>query len=59
MFICPVCSKKFKEKEALVKHYLICWREHNPNHKPKDAPKSQDVEIRHMTDDTLSFFERK
>ena len=58
MFICPVCSKEFLKEENLVKHYLSCWKENNPNHKSKDAPRSKDIETRSVTEDIKTFFER-
>ena len=56
MFICPECKKGFELEEALVKHMLRCWREKNPNHKSKNAPRSEDVHTRKINDDILNFF---
>lgn len=56
MFVCPVCSRKFSEEPLLVKHYLACWKEHNSSHRPKEAPRSPDIESRTVNAETLSFF---
>lgn len=56
MYICSVCEKKFDSKETLTKHFLKCWKEKNPNHKSKSAPRSEDINIREDNDDILNFF---
>ena len=56
MFICPTCSKQFDTDDALVKHFLRCWKEQNPNHKSKSAPRSEDINTREISDDILNFF---
>ena len=57
MYICPVCNKGFEEDESLfVKHYLKCWVEHNPLHKPKPAPRSEDINTREDSDEVMNFF---
>ena len=56
MFICPICGKQFDTEEVLVKHYLQCWKEHNPNHKSKSAPRSEDVNTREVNSDIIDFF---
>lgn len=58
MYICPICSKEFEEEDRIVKHLLSCWREHNPNHKSKNAPRSEDTETRNINNDMQAFFER-
>ena len=56
MYICSVCSCKFESRENLTTHFLKCWKEKNPNHKSKSAPRSEDVNTREDEDDILSFF---
>ena len=58
MFICPTCNRSFLDEDQLVKHFLACWKEKNPNHKSKDAPRGPDVETRAVNEDIQSFFER-
>lgn len=57
MYICPVCNKKFEKEEILVKHLSACWKEKNPSHKSKDAPKSEDRVTRTVNEDIESFFD--
>lgn len=59
MYICPSCSKRFKQEDIFTKHFLSCWKKNNPNHKSKDAPRGEDVETRNMNEDMKAFFERK
>ena len=56
MFICPTCRKQFEMEDALVKHMSKCWREKNPNHKSKPAPRSEDINTREDNQDILDFF---
>ena len=56
MFICPTCNKQFDAEDTLVKHYLKCWKEKNPYHKSKPAPRSEDVNTRKVNTDILDFF---
>lgn len=56
MYICPTCNKRFKEEEKLTKHFLICWKEKNPYHISKEAPKSENIEIRIINSDMENFF---
>lgn len=56
MFICPTCKKQFEEEEILVKHMAKCWREKNPTHKSKPAPRSEDINSRKATNDIMNFF---
>ena len=59
MYICPTCSKKFEKEEKLTKHFLSCWKENNPNHISKEAPRSEDIETREINEDMKAFFERR
>ena len=56
MYICPICNNQFETDDILVKHYCKCWRERNPNHKSKPAPRSADVDTREIDDELLTFF---
>lgn len=56
MYICPVCSKQFDNEDALVRHYARCWKEKNPTHKSKLAPRSEDINTRKVNDDVMNFF---
>lgn len=56
MFICPTCGKQFDTEDALVKHYMRCWKEKNPNHKSKPAPRSEDINTREDNQSILDFF---
>ena len=56
MFICPTCRKQFEMEDALVKHISKCWREKNPTHKSKPAPRSEDVNTREDKQDIIDFF---
>ena len=56
MYICPTCNKGFKNAEDVAKHSLQCWREHNPNHKPKPAPCKGNVTERQINEDIQNFF---
>ena len=56
MYICPTCNRKFKTEEAIAKHSLRCWKEHNPNHRSKEAPHSENITERKINSDIINFF---
>ena len=56
MFICPTCNNQFDNEDILVKHYLKCWKEKNPCHQAKSAPRSADINTREISDDISDFF---
>ena len=56
MYICPVCKRSFDKKDRITRHFLLCWKEHNPNHKSKLAPHSEDIVEREVSDAALNFF---
>ena len=56
MYICPTCNRKFKTGEEVAKHSLSCWRQHNPNHRSKPAPRSDDIVHIEINDDVVKFF---
>ena len=57
MFICPTCEKQFEMEDALVKHMSKCWREKNPHLRSKPAPRSEDVNIREISNELIDFFD--
>ena len=56
MYICPTCAKEFSEEEVLVKHFLKCWKEKQPNQKSKPAHRSADKNTKEVNKDVLNFF---
>lgn len=56
MYICPTCKKEFISEEKIAKHYLKCWKEKNPFHVSKDAPRGEDIETRVVNSDIENFF---
>ncbi len=56
MYICPTCNKAFEDADMIAKHSLGCWRDHNPNHKSKPAPRSEDITTREVDNNVLNFF---
>ena len=56
MYICPTCCKEFEKEEVLVKHFLKCWKDKNPNHQSKSAPRSEDINTREVNEDVMNFF---
>ena len=56
MYICPTCNREFTTEENVVKHFLKCWKEKNPNHQSKPAPRSPDINTREVNDDVMNFF---
>ncbi len=56
MYICPTCGDTFAAEEMITKHFLKCWREHNPNHKSKPAPCKGNTTQREINDDVANFF---
>jgi len=55
-YICPTCEKEFDTEEEVSKHFLKCWKEQNPHHKSKPAPRSEDINTSEVNDDILDFF---
>ena len=56
MYMCPTCNKPFDKEENLVKHMFKCWKEKNPCHKSKSAPRSEDINTREVNEDVMNFF---
>lgn len=59
MYICPICGREFVAECYVAKHLLECWKEENPFHKSKAAPRSADIETKNINDDIKSFFTKK
>ena len=57
MYICPTCRKQFNTEDEIAKHFLGCWKSHNPNHKSKSAPRGEDKTERNINEGILNFFE--
>lgn len=56
MYICSTCGKGFSEENILIKHFSKCWKEKNPYHRSKEAPRGIDIETREVNDDIANFF---
>lgn len=56
MYVCPTCSKEFKTEDGVRKHMLKCWKEIHPYHKSKDAPRSENIITREVSNDIMDFF---
>lgn len=56
MYICPVCKCKFESEVEIAKHLLPCWKKNNPHHKSKEAPHSETITEREVSQDALNFF---
>ena len=56
MYICPTCGNTFTTEEMITRHFLKCWRAHNPNHTSKPAPCKGNTTQREMNDDVANFF---
>lgn len=59
MFICPTCSQGYENEAKFVKHYLFCWKKHNPQQKSKPAPRSATIETKTINEELQTFFERR
>ena len=55
MYICPTCGKEVPTEVEIVKHFLSCWKEHNPRHKSNSAPHSESTTTQ-INSDVLEFF---
>lgn len=55
MWICPTCNRKFEIELEITKHSLGCWKKHNPNHKSKPAPRSENITTREVKSDIMDF----
>ena len=56
MYICPTCGREFREEVLIQKHFLSCWKEKNPYHQSKPAPRSEDIVSRDINDEITDFF---
>lgn len=56
MYFCSCCGKPYEEEEKLVQHFSKCWKEKNPYHQSKEAPRGVDIETREVNSDIADFF---
>ena len=56
IYICPDCGKEYETEQDITKHFMKCWKDNNPHHKSKPAPRSEDITTREMGDDVAKFF---
>ena len=56
IYICPTCGKELNKKEEIAAHFLKCWKEQNPHHKSKSAPRSKDITMIKVSEDIEKFF---
>lgn len=56
MYICPTCNREFTTENGVVKHFLNCWKEQNPYHQAKPAPRSEDINTVEINNDVMNFF---
>ena len=56
MYLCPICKRQFETEDMMTKHSLKCWKEHNPNHKSKPAPRSENIEQITISESVQNFF---
>ena len=56
MYICPTCGKQFENDTSLTRHFLACWKERHPNHKPYPAPRSEDIKTSETNEEVVNFF---
>ena len=56
MYFCPLCYKTFETEAEAGRHSLKCWKERNPYHQSKPAPRSENIEERAINSDMLDFF---
>ena len=55
-YICPTCKKEYDTSEQVAKCFLKCWKQENPHHKSKPAPRSENISVSGATEDVLAFF---
>ena len=55
MYICPTCGKEVSTESEIVKHFLSCWKKHNPQHQSNSAPHSESTTTQ-INSDVLEFF---
>ena len=56
IYICPVCGKEYDNEESVAKCFLQCWKDNNPHHRSKPAPRSDNVIMSEVDKDILQFF---
>lgn len=56
MYICPTCGREFDMEKRISKHFLTCWKDRHPNHISKEAPRSENIVSKEVSDDIMNFF---
>ena len=56
IYICPTCGKELNKEEEIATHFVKCWKEQNPHHKSKPAPRSKDITMTKVSEDIGKFF---
>ena len=56
IYICPDCGKEYETEQDITKHFMKCWKDNNPHHKSKPAPRSADINVSTANDDIIQFF---
>ena len=56
IYVCPTCGKELSNEEEIATHFLKCWKEQNPHHKSKPAPRSEDIVTTEVNEDIMKFF---
>ena len=49
-------NRALLEASDITKHFMKCWKDNNPHHKSKPAPRSADVNVSTANDDIIQFF---
>lgn len=57
MYICSSCGGAFLTENSMLEHYMKCWKDKNPGHTSKPAPRSQDTETCTGAQQMESFLE--
>ena len=56
MYICPTCGCEFETEARIQAHFIKCWHEQHPNHISKEAPHSENIETRKISNEMEDFF---
>lgn len=56
MYICPTCSREFSSENKIIKHFSTCWKDMHPGHVSKEAPRSENIITKTVSNDIMNFF---
>lgn len=56
IYICPTCEREFNTEEEVSKHFLKCWKDNNPHHISKPAPRSENISVSEASQEIFEFF---